>query len=294
MLAFLVMTLSVLGCRSKQPRLTPESTPASASQPPAASVSPRPTASISLPEAAGGSPPRVGFSEARARLVPKVQKITHPLYGPGLIRYPEASVASPEATRAINDSLAQIVADNYDPSEDLVGLNRMDYSVAHNGNGILSLTIDIDWNGAYPSSWSEYHCYWLRTGEELTAAAIVAPAKLQGLLSKLDVPLQKELEQTLQSVRLNPEAQDVPLDRYVKGHFTVDNLKSFSVGSTGVTFFYTYNVPHVWKYYEPPGTFFLSYAELEPFLLPDGPLAGLVRASSLTPPPPHRLHSVSP
>ncbi len=216
-------------------------------------------------------------SGQRATIVTKVQKIAHPQYGPGVIRYPAVRAASEQATRAINRSLAQIREDNYDPREDPQSLTGMTFRVNHNGDGILSLTIRIESSGAYPIAWLEHRCYVIATGERILAKTLFDPAKLAALVARLDGELQKEIELAREGKlpKLDPACRDSPL----AGHFSVEHLESFKVGLAGITFFYPYDLPHAAQACEPPGHFFLSYGQLVPFLLSDGPLAGVIRAA---------------
>ncbi len=212
----------------------------------------------------------------RATIIPKTQQIAHLQYG-GIIRYPLVRVPSPKATRAINESLARIRQDNYDPEEDPQTLTGMDFSVNHNGEDVLSLTILIDSSGAYPVRWYEYRSYLLTTGERILPKALFHPAKMGALVKRLDAELEQEIALARRGKlpRLDPACRDTPLE----GHFQVEHLQDFAIQSAGITFYYPYDLPHALKACEPPGRFFLSYAELGPFMPPDGPLAKLIRAA---------------
>jgi hypothetical protein len=216
-------------------------------------------------------------SGQRATITTKVQKIAHPQYGPGVIRYPVVRVAGEQATRAINESLAQIRKDNYDPDADPQPLIGMNFRANHNGDDILSLTVDIQWSGAYPTGWMEHRCYVLTTGERVAAKMLFDPARTGALVARLDAELQKEINLARQGKlpKLDSACRDTPLD----GHFKAEDLQSFRVGSAGITFSYPYGLPHASKACEPPGSFLLSYADLTPFMLPDNPLAALMRSA---------------
>jgi hypothetical protein len=87
--------------------------------------------------------------------------------------------------------------------------------------------------------------------------------------------LQEELKEILEDlnesksdpedIRIAKEAQE-PLE------FKVEHLNDFSVGDKGVTFLYDAGYPHVIKAFEPDGQYFFSYAELKPYIKPNGPL----------------------
>ncbi len=216
----------------------------------------------------------------RARITKRTQKIAHPQpMGSGIIYYPEVAVANRKASRAINASLKQVRDENYDPSDDPAGVIGMTYRVNHNANNILSVTFDVNFNGAYPTGWSVHRCFLLTTGEQVTAKSIFEPAKVKGLLSRLDALLSAEIDRARQGrvAEIDSECKGAGLPE--NAHFDVENLKTLKVGSTGITFYFDYGFPHAMKACEPPGTFYLSYPALIPFMRDDGPLADVARAA---------------
>ncbi|HEX9960539.1 MAG TPA: hypothetical protein VGB00_06385 [Pyrinomonadaceae bacterium] len=52
---------------------------------------------------------------------------------------------------------------------------------------------------------------------------------------------------------------------------------NFEVSDKGITFVYTYDYAQIAGNYKPPGRFFLSYAQLKPFVRRDGLLGRFVR-----------------
>ena len=55
------------------------------------------------------------------------------------------------------------------------------------------------------------------------------------------------------------------------------NSKNFPISDEGVTFYYDYGFPHVIQALAPDGQYFFKWAELKPFIKPDGLLARFVR-----------------
>ena len=247
--------------------------PAVAAPTPASpTVSAAPLQASAEPSAFPPAPASNSTIVARAKVVSKVRKIARPQYGAGLIRYPQVAVKDPNAARAINDSIAQIIADNYDPTEEPVGLIGMSFVVNHNDDDLLSLTFELEANGAYPTIWHEHRCYLLSTGERVTSKSAFVRQKTSLLLAKLDAMLKSEIDMARRGKlpKLGPECADAMPP---EAHFQASSLEAMQVRSTGLLFHFDYGFPHVERACEPPGEFFLSYSELAPFLLPDGPLA---------------------
>jgi hypothetical protein len=133
--------------------------------------------------------------------------------------------------------------------------------------------IEVAGTGAYPSVMTEHHAFDLSTGKELGASDLLLPARQREVAALLDVRLQKEIEQA-RSRQIGGLPTDCPVDMY-EGSFTVENLSDFVLGAKGVTFHYEFGFPHAFLACAPPGTFEMSYRELAPYVLPDGPLARL-------------------
>lgn len=245
-----------------------------AAVPMSTSVSPNPSAAASAATHAAAP------SHVRAKIVEKVQRMARPLSGKGLLRYPEVTAMTPEASWVINDSITRLRTSYYDPTDPADAespLVSMRFTVNHNGHGILSLTFETEWNGAYPSGGIAHRCYWLPTGEELVATRQMDERKLDSLVAALDARLKDEIASTRKKHQADPDWENVKDSFDV--HFSRDNLKTFRVGSGGITFYFEYALAHAWKSMEPPGKFYLSFVELEAYLLEDGPLAGVLRAA---------------
>ena len=255
-------------------------------------ASPSAQAPSARPHSIGTPSPIVKVTHGRARIVTRIQKIAHPQpMGSRIIRYPEVIIANKNAMRAINDSIGRLRDKYYNPSETPAEVIGMTFHVNHNGENIVSLTLEIDWNGPYPTGWDEYCCYLLTTGEEVTARTILDSAKTKALLSRLDVMLQAELNLARQGKLpdIDSECDGVLPET---AHFKVEDLKKIQVRSEGINFYYSYMIPIYARVCKPPGEFFLSYPDLSEFMLPDSPLAGVVRAAQAhavfhTTTPPH-------
>ena len=224
---------------------------------------------VAVPSSTSATP------SARATVTTKVYKIAHPQYGPGKFSFPVVRAPSEAATRAIGEALKKIKDTIYDVEDRPQSLTDMSFKVKHNGDNILSLSLTVDTMGAYPTRWSEYHSFLLTTGEELTAEMLFIPAKLEALAARLNVALQKEIARSGRGELPGqiPGCEDM----LIKGTFSVDDIQSFYIDSKGITFHYNYPIPPAGHACEPPGNFFLSYADLGPFLRNDGPLSEIVK-----------------
>ncbi|HLN98270.1 MAG TPA: hypothetical protein VK208_07385 [Pyrinomonadaceae bacterium] len=154
-------------------------------------------------------------------------------------------------------------------------LDEFSYQVNHNGNYLLDITFMQSGSAAYPDDQSKHFLINLKTGRLVKAADAFQPAGLVPLSILVNRKLQEELKEILEDlnesksdpedIRIAKEAQE-PLE------FKVEHLNDFSVGDKGVTFLYDAGYPHVIKAFEPDGQYFFSYAELKPYIKPNGPL----------------------
>lgn len=120
--------------------------------------------------------------------------------------------------------------------------------------------------GAYPTSEDNAVLIDLRTGKRLGADDVFAIGKQAALAETL----QPQLARAVETIRQDKDAEDLVGDIAAR-RVTVQDLSSFEVLDTGLTFDYRFDFPHVIQALEPE-PFFLTWAELAPFLAKDGPL----------------------
>lgn len=214
---------------------------------------------------------------AQATVTTKAYKIKHPQYGPGVFRFPVVQAASPAATRAINRTLKKVRENIYDAEDDPSSLIAMTFAVNHNGDNVLSLSLEVDSMGAYPTRWSEHHSFLLSTGEELTVQKIFEPAKMRALASRVDIELQKEIGRAKRGELpgKDPECKKMA----ISGTVGVKALQSFQIKADGIVFSYDYMIPHAGQACQPDGQFLLPFADLAPYLRLNGPLSELIEGS---------------
>ena len=161
-------------------------------------------------------------------------------------------------------------------------LSSMDYEVAYNKNNILDIALTMEGVGAYPDGSTKHLVFDLRTGNRLSYSNVFIPARLPDLLAKIrSVLKQKEDEAAKESGEVRDALANYrsteadfypPIDR-----IELKDLDGFSVGDSGITFFYDYKYPHVVEALEPFDQIVLSYRDLKPFIRTDGLLAQFVR-----------------
>ena len=223
---------------------------------------------------------------AQATVTTKVYKIKHPQYGPGVFRFPVVQAASPVATRAINRALKKVRDNIYDAEDDPSSLITMTFAVSQNGDNVLSLSLEVDAMGAYPTRWSEHHSFLLSTGEALTVQKIFEPAKMRALASRVNAELQKEIGRAKRGELpgKDPECKQMA----ISGTVGVKDLQSFQIKADGIVFSYDYMIPHAGQACQPDGQFLLSFADLAPYLRLNGPLSELIEGSKAHSPAPEQ------
>ena len=121
----------------------------------------------------------------------------------------------------------------------------------------------------------------LTSGRVVKATDAFQSDKLPSLAALIDRKLQEELRQDAAELASSkdPDQQEIESIKqaYDNLKFEVTNLEEFSVGSKGVTFLYDAGFPHVIRALEPTGRYFFNWAEIKPYIKPNGPLAQFVR-----------------
>lgn len=161
-------------------------------------------------------------------------------------------------------------------------LSSFDYTVNYNKNNILDISLFMEGTGAYPDGSTKFLVFDIRTGKKLQVADMFSASQMPDLLSKIRAQMKHneeaelkdsaEMRETLESFR-ETESEFHPTPERLE----FKDLGGFTISDTGVTFHYDYNYPHVVQVLEPSGEFFLSYADLKPFIRTDGLLGRFVR-----------------
>ncbi len=197
------------------------------------------------------------------------------------IIYPKVSGLSATLNKKIEHAISYERVFDFKLEEELTEihwLENADFTTDYNRNGILGIALTMDGSAAYPSTYTKHVVVDVKTGTQVKATEIFAANRILGLAMMLD----KRLQETMQSAiaeadKLNAEDSIELTEILGERHFTAEETNHFSVGDKGVTFYYDYGFPHVALALEPNGEFLISYAELKPFIKPDGLLAKFIR-----------------
>jgi hypothetical protein len=158
-------------------------------------------------------------------------------------------------------------------------LDKATYRVLYNKNGILNLRFSIDVSAAYESHYDKMVAVNLNTGELIKPEDIFSRTKLEHLAKRLDKSLQAEIAKAVREVKkdLGDDEGGQVLAQFEGKVFTPLYLDEFEVSDKGITFFYKYEFAHIVRNYEPAGRFFLTYAQLKPFVRRDGLLGKFIK-----------------
>jgi hypothetical protein len=197
--------------------------------------------------------------------------------------YPKISGVSRRLKQKIERNLRYEKTFNYfftnGLDEEYQLLDKAYYRVLYNKNGILNLRFSIDVSAAYESHYDKTVAVDLRTGEIIKPEDVFLRSKLEQLAKRLDKSLQAEISKAVREAKKDFGEQEgsQALTQFENQIFTPTRLEEFEVSEKGITFIYKYEFAHIVRNYEPPGRFFLSRAQLKPFVRRDGLLGKFVR-----------------
>jgi len=153
------------------------------------------------------------------------------------------------------------------------GFCGADFVVNYNRDGILDITITVDFVGAYPSTFEHWFNFDVRTGDGLLPAEIFLPESSAVLVGVLDSLLHDRVLTAVEENCTGPEGLSPGV--YDDPHFTEADLADFSVMEGGMEFHYDFGFPHALLAAEPDGDVFLDWDSLRPFMNPEGPLGAV-------------------
>lgn len=160
-------------------------------------------------------------------------------------------------------------------------LSEFSYVVNHNSNSLLDITFTQSGSGAYPDDQEKHFLINLNDGSIVKASEAFEPAKLTALAAEVDRKLQHELKELVaenaKDKDAGPDERESVKQAYENLKFEQSNLDEFSVSRKGVTFLYDAGFPHVIQALEPAGRYLFTFAELKPYIKPNGPLGQFVR-----------------
>ncbi|HJS52283.1 MAG TPA: hypothetical protein VJ781_10320 [Pyrinomonadaceae bacterium] len=166
------------------------------------------------------------------------------------------------------------LADNL---KDDTWLSSFDYVVKYNKHNLLDIWLVMEGVGAYPDGETKYLVFDTRTGTRISFPDLFAAERMPELLSTIRAVVKRE------ESKIKEEEVREALESYreIESGLRPDQIEfkhlDFTISDKGVTFLFDYNYPHVVQALEPSGEFFVSYADLKPFIRSDGLLARFVR-----------------
>ncbi|MBC8028949.1 MAG: hypothetical protein H7Z16_02465 [Pyrinomonadaceae bacterium] len=160
-------------------------------------------------------------------------------------------------------------------------LSEFSYVVNHNSNSLLDITFTQSGSGAYPDDHEKHFLINLKDGSLVKAADAFEPDKLNALAAEVDRKLQHELKElaveNAKDKDAGAEERESVNQAYQNLKFEKSHLDEFSVSRKGITFLYDAGFPHVIQALEPAGRYLLTFAELKPYIKPNGPLGQFAR-----------------
>ena len=149
------------------------------------------------------------------------------------------------------------------------GVDSADYDVGYNKNSVLSIKLFMEVSGAYPSTMVKNLVVDLKTGKRVALADVFT--SIGQLIVKIDKAKKDNEAKAIAEVKKDNAEDARTLQNMLKSKgYQVSKLDEFSVSDDGVTFHYDYGFPHVIRALEPDSDYFFTWAELKPFIKPDG------------------------
>jgi hypothetical protein len=195
------------------------------------------------------------------------------------INYPKVKAANTALSKKIETSISleknlafrltdEMGADQW--------LEEADYKVSYNKKGVLCIGLSVTGTGAFQSSFYKNVVVDLKTGKK--AQPVEVFTNLKGLIVIIKKIQQAEIKQGIEEIKKDAEyGSENTVELFKYADFKVLNLESFSVDAAGVTFYYDYGFPRLIRAIQPAGNYFLSWAELKPYLKRRGLLGKFVK-----------------
>jgi hypothetical protein len=179
-----------------------------------------------------------------------------------------------ELKRSYGKGLAEIEAEVQESS----WLREISYETNYNRNGVLQLTYITEGIGAYPSQYKTYAAVDLHSGSKITANTLFSQANQKQVAKLVDRMMQQEIKRAIvEKSKSFDISQKEMRDRLKDKRFQVEDLQNFVIEEKGITFVYDFGFPHVALALEPKETYFVSYAQLKPYLQKQGVGARIVK-----------------
>ncbi len=196
------------------------------------------------------------------------------------ISYPKAKAATPAISRKIEAVLSYERVFGFKLRDELTTtqwLDKADYDVNFNADNILSIFLIIQGSGAYPSSVTKYIVVNIVNGTRVRPANVFV--NTSGLLAKLTKMRDDEVNKAIADIKNDPETKDDDVSALFSDAETYHKVKldEMEVDDNGIVFHHDYGFPHIAQALQPPGSFFLDWHELKPYIKRGSVFAQFVR-----------------
>lgn len=194
--------------------------------------------------------------------------------------YPKVKASTPALSKKIESTISYEKSFDFKLQEEIreyQWLEEASYDVIYNKGKILCLSLMIEGSAAYPSSSTKYLVVDTSTGNK--ASPVDVFTNRNELLAKLVKMKDVEVKKAIEDIKNDPETKDDDVSVLFNDAETYHKVKldEFTVTSKGVTFHHDYGFPHVAQALQPSGEFFLSWAEIKPYIKKGGLLAVMSR-----------------
>jgi len=133
--------------------------------------------------------------------------------------------------------------------------------------GVLSLAVDAETLGAYPSGYTILRNFDERTGVQLTIDDILLESGHWPVLEALNVQLAASVKDSIaRALEDDPDAGQEVADYLAESTFVGAHLDAFVLTPEGIEFSWNAGMPRIMQMFEPDGPFRVSWAEVEPHL----------------------------
>ncbi len=196
------------------------------------------------------------------------------------VTYPKVKAATPALSKKIEAALSYEKAFDFKISEEIREIQWLEdagYTIEYNADSMLSVALSIEGSGAYPSGSTKYVVVNTSTGTIVRPSDIFTNTK--GLLAILTRMKDDEVKKTIADLKADPETKDDDVSVLFSDseEYHKVSLDEFHIDEKGVVFHHDYGFPHVAQGIQPTGEFFLTWAELKPFIKSGGLLSKFAR-----------------
>ena len=155
----------------------------------------------------------------------------------------------------------------------LIGLQAYELDTTYDEHCVLSVTVKVDWNAAYPTYYEYYYNFDKRNGLRLRMSDIVKADSMNGFIQLCNGLLANNVATQKADITKADRLEDFNnILKETPPVFTEENIDNYVITRDGIKIEYKFNFPRYALTIEPEGTLEFSIADMTPYLKPDGPL----------------------